>query len=103
MERNDLIEETIKYLDKMCESSGEVLSEYHWREAAALHKEWCDQSGKSIEDRIKEKMVSIDFGKSENLELTQTGDKLKIKIKALGETTMPAEDFFDGVDNLKEQ
>jgi hypothetical protein len=46
--------------------------------------------------------VSIDFYAMENLLLEQKSqDTIRIKIKALGEFTIPKDKFFNGVDELK--
>lgn len=47
----NLYDELVKFLDHMCNSTGQLLTEYHWRETAYLHARLVqgDDFGKDID------------------------------------------------------
>jgi hypothetical protein len=52
-------------------------------------------------DYPEKKEVSIDFGKSENLTISDEGFDLRLTIRALGTFSIPKKIFFDGVEKIK--
>lgn len=64
-------------------------------------KHYSAQKGIIEELNYESKSVSIDFDKMENITLSEEGDRVRIKIKALGETSIPTNNFFNGVNELK--
>jgi hypothetical protein len=87
MEQNELIKETVKYLNNISNRVGEKLTEYDWREACGLIAE-LDPNNDLYKEESKETFVEHFYHKLDNL------------IASNESLTLPLDFIFDTLDDF---